>query len=246
MKKGVNNMTINHDEILNKIKNEIYKIHPVTNPRKNNEIKSVMEIYFTIGETYDNIPITTIKFLDGDEYSKSSTPAFYKLDEYINLEIVNKLISYLLVEYPYINDLSISSMSFSLSFIYPFEMENKEGISCDKIILKFNTRSYEFIPILNNYLINILLTFTNELSQTQTFQDEYSEYCNHLQKSILDSLSEKEIEQMIKILPNEIKRKLLKTLSSQYFSQFYQDYYHNDEVNSKKLIKSEKKLPSKF
>lgn len=237
-------MNIYQDEILNKIKNEIYRIHPVTNPRKNNEIKSVMEIYFTIGETINN-SFTTIKFLDGDEYSKSSTPTFYKLDEYINLEIVNKLIYYLLVEYPYINDLSISSMSFSLSFIYPFEMENEEGISCDKIILKFNTRSYEFIPILNNYLTNILLTFTNELSQTQTFQDKYSEYCNHLQKSILDSLSEKEIEQMIKILPIEIKRKLLKTLSSQYFLQFYQNYY-NDETSPKKLIKSEKKLSSKF
>ena len=239
-------MNINQDEILNKIKNEIYKIHPITNPRKNNEIKSVMEIYFTIGETYDNMPITTIKFLDGDEYSKSSTSTFYKLDEYINLEIVNKLISYLLVEYPYINDLSISSMSISLSFIYPFEMENEEGISCDKIILKFNTRSYEFIPILNNYLINILLTFTNELSQTQTFQDKYREYCDNLQKNILDSLNEKEIEQMVKILPIKIKRKLLNNLSSQYFLQFYQNYYHNDWVNSQKLIKKENYFPPRF
>ena len=235
--------TINQKEILNKIKDEICKNHPISNPRKNNEIKEVyvMEIYFTFGATYDDKPITAIGFLDGNEYSRSSTSTFYRLDEHINLEIVNELISYLLTEYPCINDFSLSSQSFSLSFSYPFEIKDQEGISCDKIILDFNAYNREFIPILNKYLSNILVKFTNELSQTSTFQYKYAEYCNNLQINILDSLNEKEIEQMIRILPIEIKRGLLEKLPSQYFLQFYQEQYSQKETTAlKQLIKKEK------
>ena len=87
-------------------------------------------------------------------------------------------------------------------------MGSQQGISCDKIILDFNAHNREFIPILNKYLSNILVKFTNELSQTSTFKCKYDEYCNNLQMNILDSLNEKEIEQMIKILPIEIKREI--------------------------------------
>lgn len=238
--------TLNQKTILDKIKHEIYRIHPILNPRKNNEIKgnSVMEIYFTFGATYDNKPITAIGFLDGDEHSRSSTPTYYQLDEYINIEMVDQLISYLIIEYPYISDFSLSSQSFSLNFEYPLEMKNQEGISCDKIILEFNAHTKEFTPILNQYLSNILVQFTNELSQTPTFQYKYAEYCNNLQISILDSLNEKEIEQMIKILPVEIKKGLLQNLPSQYFLQFYQEHSHQEEkVLSKQLIKNESQLP---
>lgn len=232
--------TINQKEILDKIKHEIYGCHPILNPRKNSEIKeiSVMEIYFTFGATYDNKPITAIGFLDGNEHSRSSTLTCYKLDEYINLEIVNELISYLITEYPYISDFSLFSQSFSLSFSYPLEMEEQEGICCDKIILDFKAHTKEFIPILNKYLSNILVQFTNKLSQTSTFQYKYAEYCNNLQSNILDSLNEKEIEQMIKLLPVEMKRDLLQKLPSQYFLQFYQEQYSQGEkALSKQLIK---------
>ena len=237
--------TINQKETLNKLKQEICKSHPILNPRKNNEIKenSVMEIYFTFTATYDDKPITAIGFLDGNEYSRSSTSTFYRLDEYINLEIVNELISYLITEYPYINDFSLFPQSFSLSFGYPLEMQNKEGISCDKIILEFNVLTKEFMPILNKYLSNILVKFTNELSQTATFQHKYAEYCDNLQKNILDSLNEKEIEQMVRKLPIEMKRELLQKLPSQYFLQFYQEHYSQEEKTpSKQLIKNETQL----
>lgn len=237
---------INQKEILDKIKHEICRSHPILKPRKNNEINeiAVMEIYFTFGATYDDKPITAIGFLDGDENSRSSTSAFYRLDEYINLKIVNELISYLIIEYPYISDFSLSTQSFSLSFSYPLEMEDQEGISCDKIILEFKAHTKEFIPILNKYLSNILVQFTNELSQTSTFQNKYAEYCDNLQINILDSLNEEEIEQMIKLLPVEMKRRLLQELPSQYFLQFYQEKYSPEEKNlAKQLVKNETKLP---
>ena len=203
-----------------------------------------MEIYFTFGAEYDNKPITAIGFLDGDERSRTSTSTFYRLDEYISLEIIDSLISYLISEYPYISDFSLFSRSFSLSFEYPSEMENKMGISCDKIILEFNAHTLEFNPILNQYLSNILVKFTNELSQTSTFQYKLDEYCNNLQKSILDSLNEEKIEQMIKILPIEMKRGLLEKLPSKYFLQFYQEHYQQEEEEpSKQLVNSEIKLP---
>ena len=34
--------TINQKEILDKLKQEIYKSHPILNPRKNNEIKKFL------------------------------------------------------------------------------------------------------------------------------------------------------------------------------------------------------------
>ncbi len=226
-------------DILTKIKDEICTVHPISKSRKKSKESTVMEIYFTFGATYDDKPITAIGFLDGNEYSRSSTSTFYRLDEYINLEIVNALISYLLTEYPYISDFSLSSQSFSLSFEYSFEMGSQQGISCDKIILDFNAHNREFIPILNKYLSNILVKFTNELSQTSTFKCKYDEYCNNLQMNILDSLNEKEIEQMIKILPIEIKREMLKNLSSQCFFKYYQEQNLNEDTLIKQLIKNE-------
>ncbi len=232
-------ITINQNEVLDKIKNEIYKIHPILNPRKNNEIKSIMEIYFTFQESYDNKKITTIGFLDGNEYSRISSSTTYKLDEYIDFKIVNQIISYLISNYTYISNFSINQTSFSLTFECPFEMRNQEGISCDKIILKLNARDKEFVSVLNQYLINILFQFTNELSQTQTFQYKYIEYCNSLQKKILNSLNDSEIEQMIQMLPIEKKRELLKKLQSQYFLQFYQENYYQDKELPKQLVKKE-------
>ncbi len=231
---------INQKELLDKIKYEICKMHPILNPRKNNEaeVLSVMEIYFTFGATCDNKPITAIGFLDGDEHARSSTLTYYKLDEYIDLEMVNEIISYLIIEYPYISDFSLFSKSFSLSFNYSLEMEEQEGISCDKIILRFNAHTNEFVPILNKYLSNILVQFTDELSRTSTFKRKYAEYCNNLQNNILDSLNEKEIEQMIKMLPVEMKRGLLRELPSQYFFQFYKEQYSKEEKAPLKLIKT--------
>ena len=233
--------TINQKETLNKLKQEICKSHPILNPRKNNEIKenSVMEIYFTFTATYDDKPITAIGFLDGNEYSRSSTSTFYRLDEYINLEIVNELISYLLTEYPCISDFSLSSQSFSLSFEYSFEMGSQQGISCDKIILDFNAYNREFIPILNKYLSNILVKFTNELSQTSTFKYKYEEYCNNLKRDIINNLSSKEIEQIFKNLSVEIKREMLKNISSQCFFKYYQEQNSNEDTLIKQLIKNE-------
>lgn len=241
--------TINQKEILDKIKQEICRIHPILSPRKNDERKeiSVMEIYFNFGATYDNTPFTVIGFLNGNEHSRSSTFTSYKLDEYINLEMVDQLISYLISQYPYISDFSIFSQSFSLNFAYPCEMENQKGISCDKIILNFSTRTKEFTPILNQYLSNILVQFTNELSQTPTFQYKYAEYCNNLQRNILNSLNEKEVEQMIETLPIAMKRELLQKLPSQYFLQFYQEHYYQEEkALSKQLINNETHPPFKL
>ena len=201
-----------------------------------------MEIYFNFSATYDNIPIMVIDFLDGNENYRSSTSVSYELDVYIDFEIVNELISYLITEYPYISDFSISSLSFSLDFEYPFEMSEQKGISCDKIILEFNVYDNEFIPLLNQYLSNILVSFTEELSRTKTFQLKYAEYCNKLQKSILDSMNNEEIDKIVNSLPVQIKRELLQTLSSQYFLQFYQDHCYQDEQKLfKKLIKKENK-----
>ena len=225
-------------DILTKIKDEICTVHPISKSRKKSKESTVMEIYFTFGATYDNKPITAIGFLDGNEYSRSSTSTFYRLDEYINLEIVNELISYLLTEYPCISDFSLSSQSFSLSFSYPLEMETQEGISCDKIILEFNAHTKEFIPILNKYLSNILVKFTNELSQTSTFKYKYEEYCNNLKRDIINTLSSKEIEQIFKNLPVEIKREMLQNLSSQCFFKYYQEQTSKEDKLIKQLIKN--------
>lgn len=229
--------TMNQKEILAKIKEEICRVHPVLNPRKNNKLDeaTVMEIYFTFGATYDNKPIMAIGFLDGNESSRSATSTFFELEQYINLEVINQLISYLITEYPQISDLSISPLSFSLDFEYFSEMKKQKGISCDKIILEFQVYDNEFRPILNQYLANILVSFTNELAQTQTYKYKYEEYCNNLKSNILASLSEKEVEQMIKLLPIEVKRELLQKLSSQYFIQFYQENCYDDKAKEKQL-----------
>ena len=231
---------ISEKEILDKIQYEICRVHPIKNPRSDFKTKasSVMEICFVFGLTYDNKPITSVGFLDGDENNRSSTSTFYRLNEHINPEIVTQLISLLMKEFPDISDFSFYSKSFSLDFQYPLEMENEQGISCDKIILEFRARDSECIQTLNNYLSKILSEFTHELSQTRTFQNKYNEYCNNLQKDIINSSSDDEIEQIIRRLPIKMKKSLLESVPSQYFLQFYYDFENQDENHyQKKMIK---------
>ncbi len=226
-------------DILTKIKEEIHTVQLSQSLEKKSEESTVMEIYFTFDATYDNKPITAIGFLTGNEHNRTSTSNSYELNEYINFSTINQLITYLLNEYPHINNFSVYPMNFSLEFNYPLEKKYQEGISCDKIILEFNILTNEFMPLLKQYLSNILIKFTNELSQTSTFKYKYEEYCNNLQMNILDSLNEKEIEQMIKILPIEIKREMLKNLSSQCFFKYYQEQNSNEDTLIKQLIKNE-------
>lgn len=229
---------INQNQILDKIIHEIYKIHPIKNPRNNAEIyqNSVMEINFVFGATYDNKPITAIGFLDGNENHRTTTLTSYRLSEYVDSEIVTQLISFLIKDFPYISDFSLDSKSFSLDFEYPFELENEEGISCNKIILKFRARDNELISLLNNYLAIILSNFTEQLSNTKTFQNKYTEYCNNLKKEIITSATNEEIDKMIGMLPIEMKKELLKSMPNQYFIQFYNDFQNQDEKSKQKKL----------
>ena len=239
MDKDIN---INQKDVLESIKQEILIVHPIRNPRKyETDSYSVMEIYFTFGATYDNKPISAIGFLDGNENSRSSTSNFYRLDEYIDFEIMNQLIAYLLTEYPTISDFSLDSTSFSLSFEYPFEREEQIGISCDKIILEFRAHSMEFTNILNEYLANIAKNFTEELSHTKTFQNKYGEYCDNLQRNIIDSLSEEEIDKLIQELPHNLKRYLLKNISCSDFLKIYAEHQNSaDEIYKEQLLSLKK------
>ena len=221
-------------DILTKIKEEIYTVQLSQSSKKKSKEPTVMEIYFTFDATYDNKPITAIGFLTGNEHNRTATSNSYELNEYINFSTINQLITYLLNEYPHINNFSVYPMNFSLEFNYSLE-KNYQG----KIILEFNILTNEFMPLLKQYLSNILITFSNELSHTKTFKDEYEKYCNNLQMNILDSLNEEEIEQMIKILPIEIKREMLKNLSSQCFFKYYQEQNSNEDTLIKQLIKNE-------
>ena len=92
------NININQKDLLESIKQEILRIHPLKKPRKyETDSYSVMEIYITFGATYDNKPLTAIGFLDGNENSRSSTSNFYRLDEYVDFAVINQLIVYLKV-----------------------------------------------------------------------------------------------------------------------------------------------------
>lgn len=221
-------------DILTKIKEEIYTVQLSQSSKKKSKEPTVMEIYFTFDATYDNKPITAIGFLTGNEHNRTATSNSYELNEYISFQTINQLITYLLNEYPHINNFFVYPMAFSLEFNYSLE-KNYQG----KIILEFNILTNEFMPLLKQYLSNILITFSNELSHTKTFKDEYEKYCNNLQMNILDSLNEEEIEQMIKILPIEIKREMLKNLSSQCFFKYYQEQNSNEDTLIKQLIKNE-------
>ena len=93
-------------------------------------------------------------------------------------------------------------------------------------------------------IIFILKQFTKELSQTPTFKYEYLEYCNNLQKNILNSLSDKQIELLLKKLPLDMKKELLLNMQSHEFLSFYQNYDQQEEKGLvKKLIKNKEQLP---
>lgn len=233
--------TIDAKDFVEKIKEEICSLHPITMPRYDDENPSYKEMEIDLAFfNHEGKHQTGIYFLDGNDRCKSSTSTSYRLKEYISFAGVKDLIDFLLSEYPILLNISFEYQSFSLRFSYRSENEEEEGISCNQVILEFRTRDKDLVPVIRDYLNYIVSTYYGLVSKTPTFQRRYEEYLDSNKRKIINAMSDEEIASfMEKLSPQDIKDMLVE-MDNQYFFKIYNSI-KGEEVpyEQKKLMRTD-------
>lgn len=235
--------TIEAKDIVEKIKEEICRLHPITTPRSDAENSKYTEMEIELAFfNYEGVRQTGIYFLDGNDRGKSSTSNSYRLKEYIPFGGVKDLIDFLLLEYPILLDISYEHQSFSLRFSYPSEKEEEEGISCSQVILEFRTREKDLMPVVADYLSYIVSTYYKIVSKTPTFQKRYEEYLDSNKREAINGMSYEEITLFISKLTTREIKDMLKGLDSQAFFRVYSSIKGEEVPNEqKKLMRTDEK-----
>ena len=234
------------DEIFNKIKDVMYKLHPIKKPRIDswkcfcNCIKKPeMAITFYFYKDDDGLTRTQVLFLDGTESSKHSTGDIYVVKSELSEQTIGKLISFILSEFPYIGSLHQCGSGFEISFNIGLENEEQEGISCSKINIWFETHPNiygQFKQLFHDYLEYIVDTFYVEVSKTPQFIDAYRRYSDKLKEEIIESLSYEELQKFVKLIDEKKLRILLSELNNDYFFELCNSFQEQNETTKKKIL----------
>ncbi len=228
---------IKENDMMEKIKQEIYRLYPIQNPREKENIpyaEMEINIEYSIRE---NEPYTSIYFLNGNDSYKISTETSYLINEHISNEKIRELINYLLAEFPIIAGLDVRNNSYILQFIYPMEMESIEGVSCNSILLNINIRQKELLPLLRNCFKDIIMNYYDKMKTTPLFQNEYQKFCEQYKETIINELSDEDIMKLLNQLPKEDKISILKNISENYLLEFYDKKNQQEEIVLKNLVK---------
>lgn len=233
---------IESKDFVTKIKEEICRLHPIQNPRENEDGSpyTEMEVVLRLAFDKDKKTTTCIYFLDGNDHGKSGTSTSYKLTEFVSFDCVKELIDFLLSEYPWMVNIYFEHQNFLIKFGYPAERELEEGITCSRIILEFNTKDKALMPVISEYLNYIVSTYYGLVSKTPTFQKRYEEYLDSNKRKIINAMSDEEIASFLeKLSPQDIKDMLVK-MDNQYFFKIYNSI-KGEEVpyEQKKLMRTD-------
>lgn len=231
-------------DFLDVVNETIYKVHPVQIPRMEQNMQGSigmpeMELVLNFYQDDEFQNYTQLMFLDGTYNNKSSLHDNYVIMKAISNNIVGDIVTFLLAQFPIIKELSLGYQSFSLKFIVPIEKQNEKGISCYAITLTFEKRNSELKEIIGKYFKYIVENFYEQVSKTPKFQYEYQKFCDKTKQEIIDSLGDKEVQELIKLLPIYKIRNLLNQLSSEEFLKIYDAFQHQQPKteNSKCLVK---------
>lgn len=236
----------NDAEIFDKIKEVIYKLHPVTKPRINSweylcncTKKPEMAICFNFYIDNDNSTKTQVMFLDGTESAKQSTGDIYIVNSALSEETIGKVILFLLSEFPYINSLDQCGSGFEIIFNLGLENEEQEGISCSKIYVQFETHPIlykDFKQLFRNYLEFIVDSFYIEVSKTPQFMNAYKNYSDKIKREIIGSLSYEELHTFIKIIDEKNLRLLLSNIDNSYFFKLCDTYQKQNDTVKRRIL----------
>lgn len=211
----------------------INKLYPEKEDRLNtffSKEELQIDLLFYKEESLDK---TQIMFLKGNYTFKSSTNDILFVDDLLTDDNIKNIIDYILKSHTIISNFIVLNNSFMLEFSMNSTDTNKKGISCKKILIKFDFSKYpNYNKIMGNYLRTILKNYYKELSNTKKMKDEYEKYINKLKKDFINNLSNEELIDFILRIPKEELIKLIFSLDNDVFMTLY------NENNKLKLSKN--------
>lgn len=237
---------IKETEVFEIIKDVVYDLHPVKQPRidfweyvGSGIKKPEMDILFYFYRDFDDSIKTQITIMDRFGISKNYTQKDYLIDSSISEETIGKLITFILSEFPYMLSLHQQAGGFEINFSLGAEHEEEQGISCSKINIEFDThpKLYEsFRKLFRDYLEYIVNTFYGAVSNTADFKEAYKKYSDKIKMEILDSLSYEELKKLINLIDEKRLRMLLSDIDNDYFFELCNLFQKNNETTKKKIL----------
>lgn len=231
-------------EVITKIREVIYKLYPVKEPRIDSDMytyisnrtkmpKMGINFYFykdDIGSTK-----TQILFMnDGTSISKC-----YLVDGKVSNNSIGSLISFLLQQFPYVSFVRSFAYGIEMNFTIGLEHYEQEGISCKSIDVEFNTHPKfygDFRNLFRDYLEYIVNTFYESMSNTPEFKKAYENYSSMIKKQIVDSLSYEELLRFASLMEVKELRELLSSMDNDYFFKLCNSFQKSSDMTKRKVL----------
>lgn len=227
--------------IFKKIKEEIYKLYPVREPRVKRESSyssNELGINFYFYDIDDSICAQICFFKDNGLSFK-----YYLVDDDFADEVIGNLIKFLLLEFPYVNSLNTCSNGFKMEFGIGREQYENKGISCSKVSVSFDTHPdliSKFSSLFSYYLEYIMFTFQEEISKNpECSKGYYRGYYDMLKPMVIKGLSSVELKEIIDLLTVEEIKELLLGIADSRFFELTNSFYNKDK---KRMVKGLKRI----
>lgn len=208
---------IDEAEIFEKIKEEIYKLCPVKQPRVVfdgdgyfKDIEVGIEFYFYKEE---NQIVNTMVSIN------NMTNSYLVVGDVSN-DTIGKLVAFLLNEFPYVNSVQTRVNGFEIEFLAGLEHFEQEGIGCNKISINFDTHPVlhkEFSELFQRYLNYIVSNFAESMSRAPQLRVAYKNYRAGIKKNIINSFSSEELRKFIDLMTDEERCALLIGMNTEKF-----------------------------
>lgn len=236
-------------EVFDKFKKVIDELYPVKKPRmelvdgyipsRNKDLK----INFYFYRDQEDIIRMQMYFSKGNnEMSK-----YFLISDKLSNDMIGKLISFLLKEFPYVMSVQTNLMGFEIESVIGLEHFDEEGISCSRVNLKFDTHPKlyrEFTEMFQNYLNYILSNYMEYMSMAPQIKESYKKYRANLKKDIINSLSREELENLIGLLTDEEFKDLLIGMNTKKFFEVCDKL--GEDVNKPRSLKLINGVPKRI
>lgn len=237
---------IKEEDVFEKIKEQIYELHPIRKPRidswayyESRTAKPEMSIDFYFFVDNDDSVKVQIGFMDGCRSFRHSAGNSYLTDIVISEETIVKLISFILINFPYMQSLHKTPNGFEMNFCIGAEHEEEEGIGCSVVDVVFETHPLlydRFKELFNNYIEYITDNFYAYVSKTPEFNEAYNKWSKKIKGEIITSLSHDELVNFVSLIDDEAMRQLLFSMNNDYFFEICNSFQKNSETAKKKML----------
>ena len=223
------------NDIVEIIKNIIYKYHPIVDNRLNSIInynKPEMEIGFKFFNK-NNIDQVSVDFLDGTYYSKNYINESFIIEGFLCKETLINLMNFILSDHEIIKSFTYDNQKICFTFTVNCTENNLKGINCGDILLNLD---FSFLDLnreetADKYLYCIIDNFYEYIKNTNQFKKDYDEFINEIKTDIIEALDKEELIQFMNLLNEQEMRNVLYKISDNRFVDLFESY------DEKKLVK---------